>query len=99
MNDQVERWIEERLATAPPELRDRMTAALRARDGAPKSGAGDAQALAARLRQIGDRLLEEAACGTASAETALTLLAADGFATLALELLAERDPAALGEAT
>jgi hypothetical protein len=93
----LEPWLEERLAAAPAELRERMVVALRRSRGVAGAKPGDARALAQRLRAIGEHLVGEAASGTPSAGTALTLLAADAFATLACESLAEADPAALGE--
>lgn len=89
------RWVEERLADAPAALRERMLAALRA-GGTGHERNANAHAMAEHLRGIGGRLLSEAASGPASVDTALSLLAADGFATLACELLAESDAAALG---
>ncbi len=94
MRQSLERWVEERLAEAPAELREPMVRALRA-SALAEERAHDPRSRAARLRAIADGLLDQAMRGSASPETASTLLAADGFATLACELLAEQEPGAL----
>jgi hypothetical protein len=49
------------------------------------------------LRQLAERLLEEAKHGPQNRDTALTLLAADTLITYACEAVAGRDPGALAD--
>ncbi len=50
-----------------------------------------------QLRDLADRLLEQAKSGPPTHETALTLLAADALVTLACEAVAETDPSRLAD--
>jgi hypothetical protein len=83
-----------RLERAPVELRTRMLAALG--DSGSTAG-GDPRGLVLRLRRAADRLLDQALQGPPTPETAVTLLASDGLATLACEVLAVADPGALAQ--
>ena len=74
-----------------------MLAAFAGVPGPAPAGTPDPRMLARQLRSAAERLLEQAVTGPASSATAVTLLASDGLATLACEVLAEMEPAALTE--
>lgn len=85
-----ERWLADRLADAPASLREPIDQALAG--GWPGGTAAD---FAAWLRAAGDRLLADAQQDGTTRDSALTLLAADALVTLAVEWIAETDPARL----
>ena len=76
-------WLEGRLASVPPSLRDRLLQAL-ATHGSD-------------LQVTANALLEQAKRGGSDRETALTLLAADALVTFACELAAETAPERLDQ--
>lgn len=80
-------WIEERLAGAPPALREVMRSAL------PPEALGVPEALAEGALALYRAVL----AGAGGREDALPLLAADALFTHALQAAAERDPAGLAE--
>ncbi|MQA90020.1 MAG: hypothetical protein GEU90_07285 [Gemmatimonas sp.] len=82
-----ERWIEERLGSAPRELLDVMRAAVRAHD-LPDVPEALAAAAIALYKQVVD--------GAGGREDALPLLAADALLTHAFEAAAEADPSSIG---
>ena len=59
--------------------------------------APDQSALPAALEQAAERLLGQAQVGPPTRETALTLLAADALITFACAVIAQSEPARLGE--
>jgi hypothetical protein len=83
------RWLDERLAAAPPELASDVRALVRAvADDSPEEH-GDA--IARLLARAGLAGLDEIVDGRGGRESALRLLAADAALTLAFEAAAELD--------
>jgi hypothetical protein len=91
------RWLEERLAEAPPALRRAACSVQRDADAVQRAACSGQRAFEAELRALAEDLLAAAKAGPPTHETALTLLAADALITLACEWVGETEPRRLGE--
>ena len=85
----TERWLDERLIEAPPELAMDVRTLVRAAGEDSQDESGDA--IANLLAQAGLSGLDEIVEGREGRESALRLLAADAALTLAFEAAAELD--------
>jgi hypothetical protein len=83
----AERWLEERLGEAPPELAAEIRTLVRAVADDSRDESGDAVALL--IARAGLSGLDEIVDGRGGRESALRLLAADAALTLAFEAGAE----------
>lgn len=83
-------WLEPRLLEAPESLRDLILDEARA---TPTSRSPIPEA----LKDLGERMMEEAQSAPPTHDTAMLLLAADALMTFAVEAVAESDPEQLME--